>query len=306
MKHLRLRSDRLDHMVRCVLCLLCVSLYALLTGLPGQAAALEVPSLQGRVNDLGHILLPATQQLLEENLARLEQEDSTQIVVLTIPSLDGDNLESFALRVFEQWHLGQKEKHNGALLLIAVQDRKIRIEVGYGLEDRLTDLLSGRIIRNEIAPSFRQGDYNQGVINGVGAMIQAVQGAYVGTNATAGKSHNNDSDGSIVFAAMILSVFLIGSIFSQRQKLAAALGGLSGMGIGLAFPISIPFWFLGIMGCIATVVLTKLDALPSSRSGHSSSRSGSGGSRSGGFGGRSGGFGGGGGSSGGGGASGGW
>lgn len=306
MKHLRLRSDRLDHMVRCVLCLLCVSLYALLTGLPGQAAALEVPSLQGRVNDLGHILLPATQQLLEENLARLEQEESTQIVVLTIPSLDGDNLESFALRVFEQWRLGQKEKDNGALLLIAVQDRKIRIEVGYGLEDRLTDLLSGRIIRDEIAPAFRQGDYNQGVINGVGAMIQAVQGAYVGTNAAAGKSRNNDSDGSDVFTAMMVSVFLIGSTFSQRQKLAAALGGLCGMGIGLLFPSSIPFWFLGIMGCIATVVFTKLDALPSPRSGRSSSRSGNGGFRGGGFGGRSGGFGGGGGSSGGGGASGGW
>lgn len=143
----------------------------------GQAAALEAPQLQARVNDLAGILTPATVQLLETNLSRLEQEESTQIAVLTIPSLEGDSLEGFSLRVATGWGLGQEKADNGALLLVAVQDRKIRIEVGYGLEDRLTDLVSGRIIRNEIAPAFRQGDYNQGVVNGVAAMIQAVRGA---------------------------------------------------------------------------------------------------------------------------------
>lgn len=300
-QRLHFNAGRMHSMALRLFTLFCFNLCALLTWFPGQAAALEVPPLQGRVNDLAQILEPATQQLLEENLARLEQEDSTQIVVLTMPSLDGDNLESFSLRVFEHWRLGQKDKDNGALLLIAVQDRKIRIEVGYGLEDRLTDLLSGRIIRNEIAPAFRQGDYNQGVINGVGAMIQAVQGAYSGASTAKSSSNsraaNNDDP---AFMGMMVSVLLIGSIFSHRQKLASALGGLCGMGMGLVFPSPIPFWFLGIMGCIATLVFARL---ASSRSGRSSGR---GGGYSGGFGGGSGGFGGGGGSGGGGGASGGW
>ncbi|NLZ18247.1 MAG: TPM domain-containing protein [Desulfobulbaceae bacterium] len=264
---------------------------------------MDVPPLQGRVNDLAQILVPATRQLLEESLARLEQEDSTQIVVLTVPSLDGDNLETFSLRVFEQWRLGQKDKDNGALLLIAVQDRKIRIEVGYGLEDRLTDLLSGRIIRNEIAPAFRQGDYNQGVINGVAAMIQVVQGAYNRAEAAKSMSGANASDESPALMGMVLSVLLIGSIFSNRQRLATVLGGLSGMGWGLIFPSSLPFWFLGIMGALAALVFTRLGALPTPRSGRGPTRRWQGGS-GGGFGG--GGFGGGGGSGGGGGASGGW
>lgn len=284
--------------------LLCLTLCALLVWFCGQAAALEVPALQGRVNDLADVLTPATVQLLEANLTQLEQEESTQIVVLTIPSLDGDNLESFALRVFEQWRLGQKDKDNGALLLVAVQDRKIRIEVGYGLEDRLTDLLSGRIIRNVIAPAFRQGDYNQGVVNGVAAMIQAVQGAYTAEDADAAASESGSDE---LFAFLIMSVFVIGTMFRRKRLVAGLLGGASGAGLGLIFSSSIPFWFLGIFGLIGALVISSMTL-----SGGSSRRSPGRGGYSGGFGGGlgggfgGGGFGGGGGGFGGGGASGGW
>ncbi|MDH3828258.1 MAG: TPM domain-containing protein [Desulfobacterales bacterium] len=105
--------------------------------------ALEVPALRTRVNDHAGMLSAATRQQLEDILSRLEQTDSTQIVVLTIPSLGGEVLEEFSLKVAEKWQIGQKGFDNGAILLIAKNDRKLRIEVGYGLEGSLTDLMAG-------------------------------------------------------------------------------------------------------------------------------------------------------------------
>ncbi len=120
------------------------------------AAGIEVPTLKQRVNDHANMLSPATEGQLEGVLAALEKEESTQIAVLTIDSLDGENLEDFSLRVVEKWQLGQEKLDNGALLLVVKNDRKIRIEVGYGLEGVLTDLTAGRIIRNVITPNFKK------------------------------------------------------------------------------------------------------------------------------------------------------
>ena len=149
--------------------------------LTSPAAALEVPTVRGYVNDRADILAPATEEKLEQFLRGFEQSDSTQIVVLTIPTLDGESLEEYALKVAEKWGIGQKGKDNGALLLIARDDRQMRIEVGYGLEGRLTDLLAGRIIDNEIKPRFRAGDFDSGVLAGVQAIAQAVRGEYQGS-----------------------------------------------------------------------------------------------------------------------------
>lgn len=149
--------------------------------LPRPAAAIDIPAVRGYVNDQADILTPATEQKLEQFLRGFEQSDSTQIVILTIPTLEGEALEDYTLKVAEKWGIGQKGKDNGALLLIARDERQIRIEVGYGLEGRLTDLLAGRIIDNEIKPRFRTGDYDSGVLAGVQAMAEAVRGEYQGT-----------------------------------------------------------------------------------------------------------------------------
>ena len=143
--------------------------------------ALEVPPLEGRVNDYAHMLSPQTRAQLDSYLADLERTDGTQIVVLTVPSLQGDSMEDFSIHVAEKWGIGQKKNDNGAILLIAKNDRKIRIEVGYGLEGRLTDLMSGRIIRNVIAPQFKMGRFDQGVVDGVAAMVATVKGEYKAT-----------------------------------------------------------------------------------------------------------------------------
>src|SRR5436190_14372934 len=118
----------------------------------------DVPSLMGlRVHDEAHILSQSTIDQLESSLKRFEDSTTNQIAILTIPSLDGEILEQYALRVaHDEWKLGQGDKDNGVLLLVAIEDRKIRIEAGQGLEGVLTDALSNRIIRNEIAPNFRR------------------------------------------------------------------------------------------------------------------------------------------------------
>ncbi len=155
------------------------------------ALALEIPKPTGYVNDRANIISPDVELKLEQFLRDFDKSDSTQISVLTIPSLKGESLEDYALRVLEKWGLGQKDKDNGALLLVAKDDRKIRIEVGYGLEGRLTDLLAGRIIDNEISPRFKRGDFDGGIVSGVVSMTQAVRGEYKGTGTTRHKKKSN-------------------------------------------------------------------------------------------------------------------
>jgi uncharacterized protein len=145
---------------------------------PPHLLALDVPLLKGRVNDYAGMLSSYTEQQLDGILRDIEQTDSTQIVVLIIPSLEGEVLEEFSIKVADQWKIGQKGLDNGAILLIAKKERDIRIEVGYGLEGSLTDLMAGRIIRNVIVPQFRAGNFDQGVLDGVQAMIGVVRGEY--------------------------------------------------------------------------------------------------------------------------------
>lgn len=138
--------------------------------------ALDVPYLSGRVNDTAGMLDQATSSRIEATLKSLEAQTGDQVVVLTIPSLEGEALEDYSLRVAQTWKLGQKDKDNGVLFLIARDDRKMRIEVGYGLEPTLTDAISGRILRNIVRPAFRSGDFNGGIEKGVAAIVKTLEG----------------------------------------------------------------------------------------------------------------------------------
>ena len=130
-----------------------------------------MPQLNGRVDDYAGVLSAPTKKQLEAVLADLEKTDATQSMVLTLSSVEGENLEQFSIRVAETWKIGQKGLDNGAILLVALKERKIRIEVGYGLEGRLTDLVTDRIIRNVIVPHFKTGNFDQGIADGVAAWI---------------------------------------------------------------------------------------------------------------------------------------
>ncbi|HWR58565.1 MAG TPA: TPM domain-containing protein, partial [Thermodesulfovibrionales bacterium] len=129
--------------------------------------ALDVPKLEGYVNDYAGMISPPTRGELERELKTFEKTDSTQIVILTVPSLEGESVEGFGIKVGESWKIGQKGKDNGAIFIVAKQERKLRVEVGRGLEGRLTDLMAGRIIDLVVKPSFKRGDYDGGFKAGI-------------------------------------------------------------------------------------------------------------------------------------------
>jgi uncharacterized protein len=188
------------------------------------APALDVPPLKGRVNDLAEMIHPTMSNQLSTALAQLEQTDSTQIVVLTIPSLEGQVLEAFALAVVERWQIGQKNVDNGVLLLVVKKERKIRIEVGYGLEGKLTDLVAGRIIRNIMAPQFKMGRFDQGIVQGVSAIVGVVRGEFTAPAADRRPAgHPKTSPGLV---GIIAFFFLINMLGRVNRVIGAAAGGI--------------------------------------------------------------------------------
>lgn len=140
------------------------------------ALALDVPYLTGRVNDNAQILSSETLQMLTDSLKAHESRTGNQVVVLTISTLNGESIEDYANTVFNEWKLGQKDKNNGILILVVPDDRSMRIEVGYGLEATMTDLMASRIIRNMMTPKFKTGDYNGGISAGVSSVLDVLEG----------------------------------------------------------------------------------------------------------------------------------
>lgn len=186
--------------------LLCSFFILLFIG--SSAAALNIPKPTGYTNDTAGIITQTVELKLEQFLRDFEKSDSTQITILTIPTLDGEALEEYSLKVFESWKIGQSGKDNGALLLVAKAEKKIRIEVGFGLEGRLTDLLAGRIIDNEISPKFKQGDFDGGIVAGVVGIAEAVRGEYTGTGKTNSRKKKSSPFGFIIPLLFFGSPFL--------------------------------------------------------------------------------------------------
>ncbi len=178
-----------------------------------------IPALEGRrVHDEASVLSASTIQQLELQLKQFEDSTSNQIAILIIPSLEGDVIEDYALRVaHDVWKLGQSKNDNGVLLVVAVDDRKMRIEVGYGLEGVLTDALCAQIIRNEMAPNFRRGDYNTGVVTAIYAIIRATQGEYIADDSSSGGHPMSAKERALLglFVFGILGIFTYTGLTSQ-------------------------------------------------------------------------------------------
>lgn len=155
-----------------------LGLTVLMAAAPVRVSALAVPDAPtaAPILDQAKILDETTESRITKKTLEYERQTGNQIAVLTVQKLDGEDIAGYANRVARQWGVGDKKANNGALLLVAVDDRKVRIEVGRGLEPTLTDLQSNLIIRREITPYFKQGDYNRGVENGVSAMIRVIGG----------------------------------------------------------------------------------------------------------------------------------
>jgi len=140
------------------------------------AVALVLPALSGRVVDDANILDPATRAALNQKLADLEAKTTDQLVVVTLKSLQGTSIEDFGVQLGRGWRIGQRDKNNGVLLIVAPSERKVRIEVGYGLEGALTDAVSKLIIENAIVPRFRANDVSGGITRGVDDIISVLTG----------------------------------------------------------------------------------------------------------------------------------
>lgn len=276
--------------------------------LPLAAFGLEVPRLEGYVNDYAGMIQSSTKSRLEEALKAFEQSDSTQIVVLTIPSLEGDSIEEFGIRAAEKWKIGQQGKDNGVLLIVSKQERKIRIEVGRGLEGKLTDLMAGRVIDQVIKPKFKQSDFDGGFITGVSALISATRGEFKAGPKSVSRKQKS-------FPPFLTFLLFFGIFILILGSLSRILGGIAGA-IGLPAFVYLTVLPVGII-IIILLALVGLGAgffLPSLFSSRGFGRGGFGGHGGGfffgsGMGGHSiggGGFSGGGGSFGGGGASGDW
>lgn len=207
--------------------------------LPLTVLATEVPFLAGRVNDNAGLLSPGAVQSLEAQLKEHEDSTSNQVVVLTVSSLEGESIEEYSIRVVDTWKLGQKGKDNGVLLLVAKEDRKVRIEVGRGLEGDLTDALCSQIIRKEIIPRFKGGDYERGVQAGVEAILGAIAGSY-----TADEEDADEFEGTAAgFMVFLFFLFVVG-IFTM---IAFATQGCAGW---FLYAFLLPFW-----GAFPTVTL---------------------------------------------------
>ncbi len=282
--------------------------------LPIAAYGLDVPKLQGYVNDYAEMISPSAKSKIEEELRAFEQSDSTQIVILTIPSLEGENIEEFSIKVAEVWKIGQQQRDNGILLIVSKQERKIRIEVGRGLEGRLTDLMAGRIIDQVIKPRFKQGDFNAGFITGASALIDATRGEFKAEQRPAQRRQKG-------FPPFLTFLLFFGIFVLILGSLSRILGGIGGA-IGLPALVHLtvvragilPSIILALVGFGSGFFLSSLFSSGRSGIGRHRGHGGGffygpwmGGSSIGGGGGFSGGgFSGGGGSFGGGGASGGW
>ncbi|MBX7058678.1 MAG: TPM domain-containing protein [Leptospirales bacterium] len=202
----------------------------------GQLVAREVPPLSGRIVDLAGALSPATIHSVEQRLADHERETGNQIAILIVPSLEGDPIEDYSIRVAEQWRLGTAKNDNGILFLISTGDRRMRIEVGQGLEGALTDAQASRIIRETVAPLFREGRMDDGVVAGVEKIMAAVAGEYVADPGDRSESSSEDAlDASQLPFAFIVSLALA---FVAWLMLRHALWSRSTMSWPFFFPLN--------------------------------------------------------------------
>lgn len=184
----------------------------------------DIPELANhRVHDDASLLAPATVSYLEQSLRAFEDSTSNQIAILIVPTLEGESIDQFGIRVADAWKLGSKDRDNGVILLVAVEERKMRIEVGQGLEGPLPDAICNRIIRNEMAPAFRRQDYDGGVVASIDAIRKAIKGEYRGTGTRQSKRQRTPA----VFIILLLIIVLI---MRSRGNRGGGSGWSSGRG----------------------------------------------------------------------------
>ncbi len=225
---------------------------------PATVSAADIPYLTGRVVDTAQILSPDARMRLTVALKAHEQATSNQIVVLTVPTSQPEGIEEYAGDVFNRWKLGQQGRNNGILVVVVPQDRRMRIEVGYGLEPVLTDAMAGAIIRDVMAPAFKRADYDAGVEDGVAAIIARLEGRTVAAATRAASRpvqlHNGFHRAEMPWPQRILIGLFVFSIIGLFTFFGIATPG-SGW---FLYVFLIPFWSMFpmfLIGPIPTLAL---------------------------------------------------
>jgi len=217
---------------------------ALATAWP--ALAITFPRPQGYVSDFANLLPPSSQAALEADLAQLEKDTTAQVAVVTIISLDGETIEGYAIGLFEVWGIGKKDQDNGVLFIVALTERKARIEVGYGLEPVITDGRAGRILDDKVIPEFKNGDYSAGILQGAAAIEDYIRGGTPPGPLEDNPAQNFVGDNAVLLGVLgYITVYLMG--FMARSK-SIWLGGIWGVIVGIILGVA-----LGSV--VATIVL---------------------------------------------------
>ena len=196
----------------------------------GRGAEVLPPAPEHYFNDYAHVVRPATAQALDNELTQFERDTSNQIVVVIYPQLQTDSsLEDYTQRLVDRWGVGQKDKNNGAVLFVFIQDRKSRIATNYGLEGALPDAVCKRILDDEMAPRFRAGDYDGGLEAAVTAMLAATRGEYQGNGQTVGDQGQRGASGpNFPVIGIFLVLLILSSVLRSRRHVVYGSGGRGG------------------------------------------------------------------------------
>ena len=191
-------------------------------------AAPDFPELTGRVVDNAELLDTSTQTQLSSTLAAHEKATGEQVVVVTLPDLGGETIEQYGYQLGRAWGIGQEGEDNGALLIVALDERQVRIEVGYGLEGRLTDAQSSAIINQVITPAFRDGDFARGIVEGSQAMIQVLGGDPLAQTRTQQRPEreSNELGGAGIWLTILMFIVLMIVRGGGRGGRGGLLGGM--------------------------------------------------------------------------------
>jgi uncharacterized protein len=220
--------------------------------LPAALAAAQpsFPKPAGRVTDLAEVIDPSTEALIDQQLADLERRTSSEVAVATVRSLDGMSIEEYANRLFKEWGIGQAKQDNGVLVLVAPNEREMRIEVGYGLEGVLPDGLAGQIIREQFTPRFRNDDFPGGIRAGVTRVVEIVEKHQVLTPEELAKFNESGGDGGdapvwiiVPFMGLFVGIgfFMLGAGLKTKAGFPVLFGGFFG-GMPLLMGLGVVFW----------------------------------------------------------------
>lgn len=222
----------------CIILAICLSCSLLVTGM---VFAQDFPPSVGYVNDFAGLLSQDALTQLETRLGQLEQDTTAEVAVVTIETLDGDPIEYYANELFNAWGIGQKDEDNGVLFLVALEERQTRIEVGYGLESIITDGRAGRILDQYVIPSFKNGNYEEGIVAGVVAIESYIRGevppSVVEENPLSDFVDQSDLWMPVLFVLFFISIYMLA--WMERTK-SWWLGGIWGVicGVALGFALS--------------------------------------------------------------------